>query len=1351
MIASNWRARQGALDQLATYFKAANVESVFDSIPSLFVLTRDSTKKFNESNFNVSKSLLQLFITIFDIHSQAMRPPESYLYASATKLAVEKVGDKKQIEVTSSCLHMICTVKDPQRVLAVAVKTIEPIKSPLVHEALLNWFKSFCTDFGVASLSQGIQDCLTWVLNECESNNIKLRNAALDVFGEMHSQLGPVVKAFIKSKDIQSSTTSLLERLMSMHPHNTNATEREMKCITLLASNNSSKHGSSPQPNASSLLSIPTTDLMAELKSDCISRINTTEGKAAWKVRRDAMEEVKVSVNKCGGLITTEGKALLSLKELFLALRSRLNDSQSNLKPVAATLIGSLLNHLDSESQATLGKVVFAQLANAVMNDMKKTMRDAAVTALSMGTEQDEQNGGGVNQPAIECFIVCLESQLSDAALKSSGLPDVLAFLAGRLEECFPVDDDAAGNSTNALSVNRQLGKVLVMSLLSSKAGSRSAAEKLLSICTSSGIVPSEALDKEIGKLLPAQQRTVRTSIPKNSIRDQQLVDTFKRAANKQPVRPSSSLRKPVQRSQPAISSIDVTSAPPISNNEANPLALSGLTKSSKQKRLSVLGRNDNWPEYPEDPSGDIATFQTLCKTWSHLISPSSIQLLFPKAGLRSHEDAVRGCELLAKSIDYSRSSSSFLEEQLDLIFKWLACALSARDHTSGLRSLLSTIQHLFQRLCELSYVINDPEATILLPYIIEKAGIAKSQFKNHFIALLSCIRTNKLYPTKLYGSNICMKVVGKSTSIFARSLAASECTLCVQEVGAGAISSKGVSTLAKALSQEKLTDIRKFYLDLFDIVVRKTSLDKVLSLCVGVSDTTKEQISDWCSKQSLITPVNDPQPSKLSIPGSRNSTLRTSTSPRSDKADPGLQFSSSSKAAEQLRSRFQSIKPADEVYTRTMDDILAMINHTGAPENGQRAIRTLGLAVKGDSDGLNASQVDILRQSITSDLDRFIMTMAGTLKVSFEHDGTAYAELPSPLIQEIVTAMSYVFRTPEYAVAMSQESIECCLREAVDALLDDRLDTTKGAPTGVGSLVKTINKLAMRAAVSPPLEISLLALLSLQTSIIQNNPDKGRAARVLTKLFHKVTKDEREQNPTNPLGGVSSWDALLRSLDWLLQIVEKARLEGVCDGILKHSTEMSKDLMTELVTCKGGDFIQNAVVLLELPNGGSLLQKLLVTCVQDTEGLQQQDVGHPPRSHASLSVFQESQAESVETRLAGLINNFAEAEDGPAKQVALIALIDSGIDLEAQLSHVHLHLSPHFKQFILDQVNKASKENSPKSDTETASSSFSERVTSLRLRIGEEQMPTQPPPPAVGEKSASLRARLEALKQSKD
>jgi hypothetical protein len=168
MLASNWKARVAGLNQLAEFFGNADGESTLLHTPSLFVVVRDCTKSFKDlSNFNVAKAMLELFTVIFGIYLTLPRAPDGALYIAASKLAVEKIGDKKLYGVSSACLHSICVVKDPQRVLAVTIKTIGDVKSPLVHEAFLGWFNSFCLDFGAASLSHGIKDSLLWVLKVC--------------------------------------------------------------------------------------------------------------------------------------------------------------------------------------------------------------------------------------------------------------------------------------------------------------------------------------------------------------------------------------------------------------------------------------------------------------------------------------------------------------------------------------------------------------------------------------------------------------------------------------------------------------------------------------------------------------------------------------------------------------------------------------------------------------------------------------------------------------------------------------------------------------------------------------------------------------------------------------------------------------------------------------------------------------------------------------------------------------------------------------------------------------------------------------------------------------------------------
>ena len=140
------------------------------------------------------------------------------------------------------------------------------------------------------------------------------------------------------------------------------------------------------------------------------------DGKNAWKLRKEAMDDVEAALARCNGLISTE--PLKPLVDLLRALRERLSDSQSNLKPVAARIIGSIVGSVDKVSQAKLGKIVFAPLVSAVMNDNRKPMRDASMEALRAGTTASSIEGGEPNSLALESLVIAVVGELSESEYK---------------------------------------------------------------------------------------------------------------------------------------------------------------------------------------------------------------------------------------------------------------------------------------------------------------------------------------------------------------------------------------------------------------------------------------------------------------------------------------------------------------------------------------------------------------------------------------------------------------------------------------------------------------------------------------------------------------------------------------------------------------------------------------------------------------------------------------------------------------------------------------------------------------------------------------------------------------------
>lgn len=135
-------------------------------------------------------------------------------------------------------------------------------------------------------------------------------------------------------------------------------------------------------------------------------------------MRKEAMDEINLALNNCGGLIETTPSQMKELTELMRALRDRLTDTQINLRPTAACLAGSLLSAVEKSCQAKLGKLVFSQLINAAMNDIKKPMRDASLAAIRTGFTASSLDGGGLNELAIEVFVGALVAEVNESAIR---------------------------------------------------------------------------------------------------------------------------------------------------------------------------------------------------------------------------------------------------------------------------------------------------------------------------------------------------------------------------------------------------------------------------------------------------------------------------------------------------------------------------------------------------------------------------------------------------------------------------------------------------------------------------------------------------------------------------------------------------------------------------------------------------------------------------------------------------------------------------------------------------------------------------------------------------------------------
>lgn len=274
LVASKWLLRQNAIKAIAAFVGtdefASHPEKLSGHTSNILFLVKSYTKGFKESNVNVTKSILELFIVLCSCHERDnVLFPASYV-ADGAALSSEKIADKKLSMDSKSLLLSLCTVQSPQVILGHAYTTIGAAKSPVAHEEFLEWMKLFAEEFGVATVGGALIDTVQFLSNECNFKNPKVKKVATSVMGAFHVQLGPGFKAVVSRAVKDVALRDQLEKTFSQYPFDQSESNRDRPRKSIALSDSTSGRSSG---GPSLQMEVPKMDLLCELNADCLTKM----------------------------------------------------------------------------------------------------------------------------------------------------------------------------------------------------------------------------------------------------------------------------------------------------------------------------------------------------------------------------------------------------------------------------------------------------------------------------------------------------------------------------------------------------------------------------------------------------------------------------------------------------------------------------------------------------------------------------------------------------------------------------------------------------------------------------------------------------------------------------------------------------------------------------------------------------------------------------------------------------------------------------------------------------------------------------------------------------------------------
>ncbi|KAI3709297.1 hypothetical protein L2E82_39057 [Cichorium intybus] len=612
----------------------------------------------------------------------------------------ERLADIKTRAQAMKCLTTFSEVVGPCFVFERMLKMMKNHKNPKVVSEALLWMVSAVEDFGVTHLK------LKDIIDFCKDTGLQspaTKNATVKLIGALHKFVGPDIKAFFS--DVKPALLNAVEAECQKNPFEGAAAAPKKTVRASDVASSSVSHGG--------LDGLPREDISAKITPTLLKNFENSN----WRIRMESIEAVNKIVVEANKRIQPTGTG-----ELFGALRGRLYDSNKNIIMASLTSISGLASAMgpaiDKSSKGILSDVL------KCLGDNKKNMRECTLATLD----------SWVAATHLDKMVPYIATCLTDSKLGVEGRKDLFDWLSRQLTRLTEFPDAihllrpvAAAMTDKSVDVRkaaetffgemvRVCGPEMVMKNVRDIQGP--ALEIVLERLKSHGAIP-EVHDstKTAGPSWQAVKKKVGKSNGHGSKHGSKAVSS--RAASSKDSKP-----EPVQ-------DVNIQSQ-----------ALLNVKDSNKDERERILVYRFKFEELQLEQIHDLENdLRKYLKENLHtrLLSTDS-------------KKQVDGIEMLQKALP---SITKEIIEILDILLKWFVLRI-CEANTSCLLKVLEFLPELFDILRNENYTMNESEASIFLPCLIEKSGHNNEKVREKMRGLMkqmiSSYSASKIFPYIMEG-----------------------------------------------------------------------------------------------------------------------------------------------------------------------------------------------------------------------------------------------------------------------------------------------------------------------------------------------------------------------------------------------------------------------------------------------------------------------------------------------------------------------------------------------------------------------------------------------------------------------
>ena len=341
-ISSNkWEEKKQGYELILNLINKDIIESNY--ISDLYEYIKFKLKDFKETNFNIIKEALNIFIAI----CQKGIMPKAHLTNLIMSYS-EKISDIKLKDNLVELINMSIKTNGPEFIIKELIKKLLKKNNPKVLIEYSNLFGQILIE-NKANISN--KELIEYSKYMANNNNPQVRSASTNLICILYKIYGQNIKSSIK--DIKESTLKIIEaeldKIELSPEQNSNLNETNTNKESII--NDVEKE----EINKEKMIGINPQDISKKITKELLKDIE--EGK--WTEKKEAVEKIEKIINDANMKILPNG-----LNDLFDVIKCKLTDCNKNLVKILISLLSKLIQSLKQSFKSWTKNIALGLIPN---------------------------------------------------------------------------------------------------------------------------------------------------------------------------------------------------------------------------------------------------------------------------------------------------------------------------------------------------------------------------------------------------------------------------------------------------------------------------------------------------------------------------------------------------------------------------------------------------------------------------------------------------------------------------------------------------------------------------------------------------------------------------------------------------------------------------------------------------------------------------------------------------------------------------------------------------------------------------------------------------------------------------